>query len=197
MPDSQYVFPLSVQQIAEAVHCPLNAVTFQWPLVESALASRGLLSESLCIAAIATIAVETARRFMPIDEFGNADYFTRMYDIEGQRPEVARVLGNLEPGDGAEYHGRGLIQITGKGNYERYGKAIGVDLVADPDKAKDQQNAAALLALFFADHNIAAHAQLGEWIRVRKLVNGGTNGLADFLHCVNQLENLLRETLKK
>lgn len=192
MPDSQYVFPLSVQQIAEAVHCPLNAVTFQWPLVESALASRGLLSESLCIAAIATIAVETAHLFRPIDEFGGTAYFTRMYDITGQRPDEARELGNLEPGDGAKYHGRGLIQLTGKYDYEREGEELGVDLVADPDEAKNPVNAAAILARFFADHNIAPHAQAGEWIRVRRIVNGGTNGLADFLHCVNQLENLLR-----
>ena len=37
--------------------------------------------------------------------------------------------------NGMAYFGRGLIQLTGKKNYETYGKEIGVDLIADGDKA--------------------------------------------------------------
>jgi len=53
-------------------------------------------------------------------------------------------LGNTEPGDGKKYLGRGYIQITGRGNYARYGKKIGVDLEKYPELAEQPDNAAKL-----------------------------------------------------
>ena len=189
---SPYKFPLTPQQIAAAVHCPEAAVEAQWPLVEGCLADMALISENVCIASIATIAVETAWKFKPIDEYGGPEYWHKMYDIEGERPEVARRLGNLTPGDGVKFHGRGLIQTTGKINYERGKVMVGVDIVTDPDKAKEPHTAAALFAAFFYDHHEAAAAAAGDWPRVRKIVNGGANGLTDFLRCVTQLQNALQ-----
>ena len=43
-------------------------------------------------------------------------------------------------GNGMAYFGRGLIQLTGKSNYEKYGRLIGVDLVKDGDKALIPKN---------------------------------------------------------
>jgi predicted chitinase len=60
-------------------------------------------------------------------------------------------LGNTEAGDGYKFRGRGFIQLTGKDNYKRYGKRIGVDLVANPDLANDPEVAAKLAAEYFAD----------------------------------------------
>lgn len=60
-------------------------------------------------------------------------------------------LGNTEAGDGWKYRGRGFIQLTGRDNYNRYGKRIGVDLIADPDLANDPKVAAKLAAEYFAD----------------------------------------------
>tara|TARA_R110000772_G_scaffold98157_1_gene197485 strand:+ start:4065 stop:5822 length:1758 start_codon:yes stop_codon:yes gene_type:complete len=42
-------------------------------------------------------------------------------------------MGNTEEGDGSKYRGRGIIQLTGKNNYKKYGDMIGVDLVNNPD----------------------------------------------------------------
>jgi hypothetical protein len=191
------MFALSTDQIAALIHCPAASVAAQWPLVEGCLADMGIGGDPVCVAALATIAVETAHTFKPLDEFGGPDYFRRMYDIEGERPNVARNLGNLNPGDGVKYHGRGLIQLTGRLNYQREGKMIGVDLVSDPDKAKDPHNAAALFVSFFFDHKIADAASSGNWVQVRKIVNGGQNGLQDFLKCVNALEDALQEKQEK
>jgi putative chitinase len=54
-------------------------------------------------------------------------------------------MGNDIGGDGWKYRGRGHVQITGRENYERAGKAIGADLVGDPDRALDPVISAEIL----------------------------------------------------
>jgi predicted chitinase len=58
-------------------------------------------------------------------------------------------MGNDKPGDGYRYRGRGFIQITGKENYDKVGKLIGVDLVNNPDLANDPEVAAKIVPAFF------------------------------------------------
>jgi len=55
---------------------------------------------------------------------------------------------HTEPGDGFKYRGRGFNQITFKASYEKYGKMVGVDLVADPDQLNNIPIAAALAIKF-------------------------------------------------
>lgn len=172
---------------------PLN-VEHHWPLLYEALAERGIADRPVVIAALATIGVE-ASSFAAINEIGGADYFTQMYEGRGD-------LGNTQPGDGARYHGRGLIQITGRANYRTYGQKLGVDLEGHPDLALDPRIAALIFAAYFTDHairwlpppaprmNCAELARAGEWKGVRMAVNGGYNGLDDFLNLVNALEAL-------
>lgn len=94
---------------------------------------------------LATTYWETKHTMQPIDEDGGASYFFRRYDPQGARPDIAHELGNTQPGDGALFHGRGLVQVTGRGNYSRIGKLIGADLVGKPDLAKDPKVAARIL----------------------------------------------------
>ena len=102
--------------------------------------------------ALATSYLETAMTMQPIKELGGTAYFTRMYDIRGNRPAKARELGNLTPGDGAKYPGRGYVQLTGLDNYRKMTaklKAIGinVDLVSNPDLAMRPDVAAAIMVI--------------------------------------------------
>jgi len=95
--------------------------------------------------ALATAFHETAFTMQPIMEIGGSAYFTRMYDIRGNRPDKARELGNLSPGDGAKYAGRGYVQLTGKTNYSRAGQSLGIDLLRRPDFAMEPANAAFIM----------------------------------------------------
>jgi putative chitinase len=54
-------------------------------------------------------------------------------------------LGNDQPNDGWTYRGRGDSQITGKGNYAKFGKLLGLDLVGNPDKVLEVETAADIL----------------------------------------------------
>ncbi len=87
-------------------------------------------------------------------------------------------MGNTEVGDGWTYRGRGLIMITGKENYEKYGALSGLDLVNDPDQASDPQIAAEL-ALSYFEHTpgLWSAAEIGNVLLCTKFVNGGKNGL--------------------
>jgi len=60
-----------------------------------------------------------------------AQFFELVY---GRTNSLGRGMGNTTDGDGAKFIGRGLIQLTGKGNHQRYGKVAGLikeDLVSD------------------------------------------------------------------
>lgn len=138
--------------------------------------------------ALATTYHETAHTMQPVKEIGGTSYFTRMYDIQGNRPAKARELGNLTPGDGAKYAGRGYVQLTGKTNYTKATaklRALGydVDLVADPDWAMEPEIAAAILVLgmregWFTGRDIdddlpaSGPAGLNQFIASRDIING-------------------------
>jgi predicted chitinase len=74
-------------------------------------------------------------------------FFNYVYG-SGQK---ATTLGNVEPGDGFKFRGRGYIQITGRDNYSRASKAIFNDdrLVRDPDLVNNPQVAALVTAWWF------------------------------------------------
>ena len=57
-------------------------------------------------------------------------------------------MKNDNPGDGFKYRGRGSIQLTGKENYEYYGKLLKVDLVKDPDLVLNPEINAKIVALY-------------------------------------------------
>jgi len=58
-------------------------------------------------------------------------------------------MGNAKD-EGFKYRGRGMIQLTGKDNYARIGKKIGVDLVKNPDLANRPDVAAKVAASYFS-----------------------------------------------
>lgn len=95
--------------------------------------------------ALATAYLETAHTMLPVKEYGGPTYYRRMYDIQGARPAKARELGNLTPGDGIKYCGRGYPQMTGRRNYLKAGTALGVDLINNPDLALEPGVAAQIM----------------------------------------------------
>lgn len=84
---------------------------------------------------LATAHHEVDKTFRPIKEYGGDRYFFRMYDIEGDRPHVARRLGNLQRGDGVRFHGRGFVQLTGRVNYADWEQRLGIDLTSSRNAA--------------------------------------------------------------
>lgn len=69
--------------------------------------------------------------------------------IYGYKTKIGRNMGNLNPGDGWSYRGRGYIQITGRNNYQRIGDAIGVNLIQNPNLLVSDPDISAKAALSF------------------------------------------------
>lgn len=108
-------------------------------------ACAGKFPTSWAAYALGTAYHETAGTMQPIKEYGGDAYFRRMYDIQGERPAKARELGNLTPGDGVRYCGRGYVQLTGKANYAKAQAITGHPLVAQPDLAMQPDIAARIM----------------------------------------------------
>jgi len=88
-------------------------------------------------------------------------------------------MGNRDEqsGDGFRFHGRGLIQLTGHDSYYHCGQALGVDLVSNPDLVSQPKYAALSAGWFWSTHNLNAAAAAEDWVKVTKIINGGTFGL--------------------
>ncbi len=123
----------------------------------------------------------------------------------GAAYEGRRNLGNSKPGDGIRFKGRGLIQITGRANYNAVGDDLGADLINNPTllggknvntcTVQQLKNAALSAGWFWNSRrlNIIADAinitkpieagtNLDNFILITKKINGGTNGLHDRLN---------------
>ena len=88
-------------------------------------------------------------------------------------------MGNTSEEEASKYFGRGLIQLTGKDNYERCGLAIGVDLLPNPDLLLDPRYAALSAGWFWNKHGLNELADAQEHGIITKRINGGTLGLDD------------------
>jgi putative chitinase len=82
------------------------------------------------------------------------------------------TLGNYVPGDGSKYIGRGILQITGRANYNRYGTKLNLPLIDKPELASDPVVATKIACEYFLDRNINSHADAWNLDKVTELVNG-------------------------
>jgi len=159
---------------------PLANIAANLPHVLAALAAAKLTDKSMLLMALATIRAET-EPFLPVTE-GESRFNTspsgQPFDLYDHRSD----LGNLAPPDGANFRGRGFVQLTGHANYTRYAGELSLDLVANPTLAATPAIAAQLLAHFLVNREPAIRRALAvnDLAAARRLVNGGTNGLDRF-----------------
>lgn len=84
-------------------------------------------------------------------------------------------------GEGWQYRGRGLIQLTGKENYRKASEALSVDLVEDPDLVATPELAALTAAWFWKTRGLNELADAGNHTAITKRINGGTLGMNERL----------------
>lgn len=87
--------------------------------------------------------------------------------------------GNNLNGDGWKYRGRGLKQVTFLANYEACGKALNLPLLDNPDLLLQDANAARSAGWFWKANNCNQYADHDDVTGLTRVINGGSNGLAD------------------
>ena len=125
---------------------------------------------------VAQCAHETAN-FSSLKELGGRLDFKK-YDPKFN-PRKAKMLGNKQVGDGAKYHGRGYIQLTGRDNYKRAGQALGLPLEEQPELV-ERPDIAAKVAVWFWQNQVAPKvSNFNDTASVTKPINSGLKGLQD------------------
>jgi len=97
--------------------------------------------------------------------------------------------GTEETGDGWAYHGRGLIQLTGRDNYKNCGDALGLALITNPELLAMPKGACLSAGWFWNKHGLNELADAKDFETMTKRINGGTLGLDDR---ITKIKNALK-----
>ena len=159
-------------QLSELMNIPL-ARAQKWADALTAAMAGGQINTRLRIAAFLAQIGHESGSLVYSKELGGPSYFAK-YD--GRKD-----LGNTEPGDGAKFCGRGLIQVTGRANYLKASKALFGDdrLLRKPDLLEVPDWASKSAVWYWSTCNLNALADQDRFTDITKAINGGTNGLED------------------
>lgn len=163
---------MTPQTLADAMNIPL-ARAAKWSDALTAAMAGGQINTRLRIAAFLAQIGHESGSLVYSKELGGQNYFAK-YD--GRKD-----LGNTEPGDGARFAGRGLIQVTGRANYLKASQALFGDdrLLRKPDLLEVPDWAAKSAVWYWSIRNLNALADQDRFTDITKAINGGTNGLED------------------
>lgn len=109
----------------------------------------------------------------------------------GEAYEGRKDLGNTEAGDGVRFKGRGLLQITGRFNYEACGSVLSIGLLDHPELLEEPFNAARSAGWFWESRGLNELADKGDFKLITKRINGGYNGYADRLAYYERAQRVL------
>jgi putative chitinase len=99
--------------------------------------------------------------------------------------------GPEETGEGWLYHGRGLIQLTGKDNYTLAGDALNMDFIHSPDYVLVPKYAALTAGWFWNKRQLNKEADAKDYTGMTKKINGGTIGLDDRIAHIKHAQEVL------
>jgi peptidoglycan L-alanyl-D-glutamate endopeptidase CwlK len=172
---------------------PVANIRANLSFVLAALDEDALGDKSMVLMALATIRAETAS-FRPINE-GISRFNTSVGGLPFDLYDNRGDLGNRGRPDGPNFRGRGFVQLTGRANYTRLSAQLGMGdrLVTNPELANDPQVAARLLARFLKNKEAGIRRALAndDLRTARRLVNGGSHGLAGFTSAFRTGETLI------
>ena len=128
-------------------------------------------------------------------ESGSLRYVREL--ASGEAYEGRESLGNIVPGDGVKFKGRGLIQLTGRENYQRFQDWLvlnyteDIDVMTYPELLESPELAVMVAGWYWEIRNVNAMADRDDVVSVTRKVNGGRNGLAQRVEFLNKAKLIL------
>jgi predicted chitinase len=194
---------LTKEQIAKATGSSLEDAERFRPHLNRYMEKYGINTPNRVLAFLAQVGHESAS-LKTTEEYASGNAYEGRSD-----------LGNIYVGDGVRYKGRGLIQLTGRANYEKMSQKVGKDLVSNPDLVLQPDLATEVSAIFWADR-MRSGLSLNQWAdkfnlqapiqdpanwdvhtNITKAINGGTNGIYDRAEKLASGSQIFEEIKKK
>ena len=111
---------------------------------------------------------------------GNASQYAHNPEMIANRAYANRMgNGDEASGDGWRYCGRGLLQLTGKSNYQAFADSVGIAVEEAPAFLQTFEGAIQSACWFWESNNLNQYADSGDILTMTKRINGGTLGLED------------------
>ena len=163
--------PITAQQLLKILPSAGQSASVFVPALNTAMNHYQIIGTKRTAAFIAQIGHES----------GQLKYMREIWGPTAAQAEYEgrADLGNTQSGDGSKFHGRGLIQITGRSNYKTCGEALGLDLINQPELLEKPQHACMSAAWFWASRGLNTLADTGQFDIITRRINGGQNGAAD------------------
>ena len=180
---------LSAQEIAKATGSTLELAEKYRPYLNKYMGKYDINTPERAIAFLAQIGTESGGLRYSREQ-GADSYFDKY--------EFRQDLGNTQAGDGLRFKGRGLIQLTGRANYQKMSEKVGKDLVSNPQLVEEPDLAVEVSAIFWRDR-MRDGISLNQWAdklnlqqpinkpsanwnvheSITRAINGGTNAIND------------------
>lgn len=159
-----------------------RAATFLAPL-NAAMDEFGIDTPARQAAFLAQVAHESGSLRYVCEIASGAAYDGRE-DLGNTRPEAIAIAASHDSTPGRWWRGHGLIQVTGYDNHRACSLALYGDdepdyLLHHPEALELPGPAARSAGWFWLSRHLNDHADRGDFLRVTRIINGGTNGLQD------------------
>jgi len=129
-------------------------------------------------------------KYFPSDDIANA--YAGKQEMIANRVYASRMgNGDEHSGDGYRYCGRGLIQLTGKQNYQNFADSIEIAVEDVPEYLATFEGAVQSACWFWEANNLNQFADNGDILTMTKRINGGTIGLEDRIKHYNHALHVL------
>lgn len=187
---------ITAQEVAPALAAAMDAFAINTPARRAAFLAQVAHESGLFTRRSENLNYRADRLRVVFPRYFPTDALAAKY---AGRPELigARVyanrLGNLgeDSGDGYRYRGRGFIQVTGKTNYAACGKALGIDLVKQPEQLEAIPLAAKSAAWFWSANGCNELADAGRFSDITRRINGGQIGADERLALFRKAQGVL------
>lgn len=164
---------MTPKDLAQATGARIDRAKTFLPIIESAAPDFDINTPQRMAAFLAQVGHESGGLHWLTELWGPTDAQLR---YEGRKD-----LGNTQPGDGARFKGRGLIQITGRNNYQKASTALATDFISNPELLAEPDMAVRSAMWFWQAHGLNELADADSFRLITQIINGGFNGLTERL----------------